>query len=88
MSEQKYTQVTEVVNPELPVPDGTVISIEYEQVTKTSQFENFRLRIGLQVPTQRKLIKKAIERGWNLIKEEHDRIARERYEELTNTIIK
>lgn len=73
----KIVEIPEVLNPELPVPDGTKVRISFGETIPTVQFGNIRPEVSIEIPTQRRLIKKAIQSGWKLVKEEFDNIVKE-----------
>ncbi len=71
------TTIPEVVNPELPCPDGTVLRIGYTETINIGNFQNIKPTIEVEIPIQRTLIKKAINSVWPLVKSEFDKIVKE-----------
>lgn len=78
MSEEtKVIQIGEILNPELPLPDGTILRIGYTETINTGNFQNIKPLIELEVPIQRGLIKTAIPQIWKVVKGEFDKIVTE-----------
>ena len=60
----EIVEVADVLNPELPTIDGTKVRISFGETIPTVQFGNIRPEISIEIPTQRKLIRKAIQSGY------------------------
>lgn len=65
------------LNPELTPSDGTVVAIGYSETVNTGNYQNFKPEVRIEIPTNRKMIKKTIQKGFELVKSEFDKIVKD-----------